>query len=285
MRVMHNRPLTEGCVRSMHDILRSMSRTVVYGAVDLCTGYRGVRRVISGEPIRFPARWCRYYPSVYEPEKFAFLRQHCRPGDTVLDIGAHIGLFTVLLARLVGEHGRVFSFEPTPLTRSVLAQTVRMNRCSSIVSIRSEAVARSTGTAPFYDTGAPLSNANSLVPAQPGSEVHEVATVSIDDFAATHGLSIQFLKIDAEGGELAILDGARKTLRRDRPRVQLEVHPVPLEREPGALDALWKLLREERMAICLNGRTVEPTWFMRLDEAVELQVIPEEQLAVGGKSA
>src|SRR6266581_4235350 len=102
--------------------MKALARWVAYGILDCCTGWRGVKRVISGEPIRFPARWCRYYPREYEASKFAFLRASCREGQTALDIGAHLGVFSVLLARLVGLRGRVFSFEPTPSTAATLRQ-------------------------------------------------------------------------------------------------------------------------------------------------------------------
>ena len=82
--------------------MKPLIKTVSYKALDLVMGGRGVRRLIGGEPFRFRARWSRYYSADYEPATFGFLREHCRPGDTVLDIGAHIGLFTVFLSRLVG---------------------------------------------------------------------------------------------------------------------------------------------------------------------------------------
>src|SRR4051794_23344965 len=135
----------------------------VYCAVDLCLAGRGVNRRIGGESVRFPVRWCRWYAADYEPGTFSFLRAHCGRGDTAMDLGAHLGLFTVVMARLVGPNGRVFSFEPTPQTRAVLEKTVRLNGCDTIVEVHGEAVAGATGTSVFYDTGDVVSNANSLV--------------------------------------------------------------------------------------------------------------------------
>src|SRR5262245_11518822 len=137
-------------------------KSFVYGAVDVCTAGRGIKRVICGEPIRFPPRWSRYYPRDYDPPKFEFLRAHCHEGDLVMDIGAHLGLFSVFMSRQVGPSGRVFSFEPTSHTRQALEQTIRLNHCSN-VEVRAEAVAGSSGTAMLYDTGHALSNANSLI--------------------------------------------------------------------------------------------------------------------------
>src|SRR3712207_5734051 len=120
--------------------IKSLTKSVVYGALDISTSRRGIKRTIGGEEIRFPARWFRYYEADYEPETFSFLRANLKEGQTALDIGAHIGLFSVVMARLVGASGHVFSFEPTPLTNEVLKETVRLNRCEEIVEVRGEAV-------------------------------------------------------------------------------------------------------------------------------------------------
>ena len=106
------------------DILKQAKR-VAYAALDARHGFRGVPRMVNGEVIRFPARWSRYYPATYEPTKTAFLRERAAQGATVIDLGAHIGLFSVHLARSVGPSGRVVSCEPAPETAAVLRRTVR----------------------------------------------------------------------------------------------------------------------------------------------------------------
>ena len=167
---------------------RQVIKDLVYGAIDLCTARRGVNRMIGGESVRFPVRWCRWYATDYEPGTFAFLRAHCGRGDTVIDLGAHLGVFTVVMARLVGPNGHVFSFEPTPQTRRVLEETVRLNGCDTIVEVHGEAVAGATGTAVFYDTGDIVSNANSLVHTGRSREGLEVPTIRLDDFVAQQDL-------------------------------------------------------------------------------------------------
>src|SRR5262249_18759416 len=150
-----------------------------------------------------PARYCRYYPTTYEPATFAFLRNHCGPGQTVIDIGAHIGLFSILMARQVGPTGRVFSFEPTPFTRSVLARVIHLNDCEKVVAVCGEAVSGVTGEATFYDTGTTIPCQNSLV--HPAGNGHRrgipIATIRLDDFVFGQGLQPRCLKIDVEGAE------------------------------------------------------------------------------------
>ncbi len=106
---------------------------------------------MNGEQVRMAPRWARYYPHDYEPAKQHFLREHCRPGSTVMDIGAHIGLYTALMGRYVGAEGHVLAFEPTCATRRHLRRTVRLNRLSN-VEIRDEAISDTRGVGWLYDT-------------------------------------------------------------------------------------------------------------------------------------
>jgi FkbM family methyltransferase len=255
---------------------RSLLKATAYGTLDLVTAGRGVRRTVNGEPYRFPARWCRYYPAVYEPETAAFLRAHCKPGDVALDIGAHIGLFSVLMARLVGQAGRVFSFEPTPLTRAVLEQTVRLNDAQGVIEVRGEAVSRTTGTASFHDAGAALGAANSLVPIDrpDAGPVIPVPTIRVDDFVRERGVVPRCLKIDAEGAELDVLLGAERALTAARPVADLALHPAALARAGGSLKQLWDVLRDYRMGVVRDGGAVTEDWFCRQDGLFNVHLIP-----------
>lgn len=256
--------------------MKSLLKSIAYGTLNLSTGGRGVKRIIGGEAIRFPARWSRYYETDYEPATFDFLRAHCRRGQTALDIGAHIGLFSVVMARLVGPAGRVFSFEPTPLTRNVLRETVRLNGCDDVVDVRGEATARVTGSATFYDTGDAVSNANSLVQSQRSKSGYRVNTVSVDDFSGSRGLSIDCLKIDVEGAELEVLMGAERTFLVARPAVWLALHPPFLgDSSAKALDDIWKILEEYRMSVWYHGTRVEADWFREQRELFDVHLLPQ----------
>ncbi len=265
----------------MTNWMTSLSRSIVYGALDSCTAGRGVKRVVSGEPVRFKARWCRFYPSVYEPETFKFLRAHLRPGETALDIGAHIGLFSVLMARLVGPSGRVFSFEPVPAIRDILCETLRLNDCIEITETRGEAVASTTGRATFYDTGETISNAGSLIPTARSRSEFPVETVSVDDFAVRRGIFVHCLKIDAEGAELQILRGACRTLLACRPVVLLALHPTVLRRSGASLAEVWGVLQGHGMIALHDNRPVDGNWFCRQEDLVDVQILPQESAVLG----
>ena len=149
------------------------------------------------------------------------------PGDTVFDVGAHFGYFSLLFAALAGPSGRVFSFEPTPSTFAVLASNAHGD--SRIHPIKAAAGA-TAGRLSIADYGLKYSAWNTLagdgrlgsaaVAAAPVPV--EVEVLSLDAFADARGLAPGFLKIDAENYETEVLQGAARQLDSHRPTLLLE---------------------------------------------------------------
>lgn len=246
----------------------------IYKVIDLLTLHRGIRASVNGEAVRFSPRWSRYFPEVYEPSTFKFLKEHTPIGGTVIDLGAHIGLFSVVAARLVGPGGKVFAFEPTAFTRGVLEQTIKLNGVSDRVEARSEAVGETTGTANFFDSGDELSVSNSLISygslSRSGTEVK---VSSLDEFVATRGAHVDFLKIDVEGAELQVLRGAEKTFEM-RPFVSLGLHPEPIATAGGTLGEIWDVLAKYRMSVTEDGAPVSQEEFCGRADRFDVQLVP-----------
>jgi FkbM family methyltransferase len=252
----------------------SFIKETAYKVLDAATLGRGVTRDIGGEKIKFPARWSRYYEADYEPETFRFFRANIHPGNTVLDIGGHIGLFAVVAARLVGEGGKVYSFEPTPFTRGVLQEVVELNGCGRIVEIRGEAVSSQRGEATFFDTGNAISNANSLVKTDLSKAEIRVPMISVDEFAAERGLKIDCLKIDVEGAELDVLRGARSTFLNDRPAARLGLHPPFIIQNEQSLGEIWEVLAEYKLHVVFEGEPATREWFCSQNELFDVDLLP-----------
>ena len=157
-----------------------------------------------------------------------------RAGNVVVDVGANVGTHAVFLSHLVRAEGKVLAFEPLPPNIGVLRETIwRRSRFPNIEVIQ-RAVGNPTGagtevtmTAPGYD----LTQA-SLRRHDAGSWEHEnsvreytVALTSLDAEREVQTLtSIDFVKIDVEGGELDVWRGAAQTFRRHHPLVYCEVY-------------------------------------------------------------
>ena len=252
----------------------SLLKETAYKIADVATLGRGISREIGGTKIKFPARWSRWYVKDYEPETFEFLRENVKPGATVLDLGAHMGLFSVVMSQLVGKQGRVYSFEPTPSTRSVLKEVVKINGCSHNVQVRSEAVSREKGTFFFYDTGDLVSNANSLVQTARSAGKIEVNAISLDEFAAEQKEKINCLKIDVEGAELDLLEGAKKVFTEMRPVALLSLHPASIKANNQSLESIWDILESYKMRMIYEGKPATKESFCGHDELFDVNLFP-----------
>jgi FkbM family methyltransferase len=249
------------------------AKTATYEAVDVLTRRRGIARKFNGHTVRFPPRWARYYPGEYEPAKQSFLEERCSEGGTVIDGGAHIGLFTVIMARSVGPAGRVLAFEPTPDTRAVLTRTLKLNEVDN-VTVWPSALSSTSGTALFHATSDPGSNANSLGRGSRSAVEYSVNTCSLDDLALDR---VSCIKLDIEGGELDALLGAGDLLRRDRPAIAMEVHPEQLLLFGQSSKQLWEVLAEHGAVVRRNGRLLDEAQFTRESEPFEVQITLDER--------
>lgn len=152
------------------------------------------------------------------------LERVLRPACVFYDIGANVGFFTVIAARLCGSKGRVLAFEPVPENAAAIRRNLRLNGFAN-VEVHESAVARTTGQAELrlahYAGGAALADAPSP-PDVKGSI--RVATLAIDDLIETRGAPPpDVVKIDVEGAELAALEGMACTIARHRPAILYEI--------------------------------------------------------------
>lgn len=156
----------------------------------------------------------------YEPE-LRWLVSRLEPGDWFVDVGANIGIYSIHAARKVGTNGRVFSIEPSPEAAAILRKNVAANDLCEIVTVINSAAADKTGR--LYLSGNPHQwNSLQLSATPPGIEI---PVTTVDDLLAIHGNSktcIRGIKIDAEGVEMEILQGAIDTLEKFSPIIVFE---------------------------------------------------------------
>ena len=138
-------------------------------------------------------------------------RKLIRPGDTVLDIGANIGIVTVLMARLAGQDGRVHSFEPNPRLVQRLHQVVERN-CLSNVTVHPIALGRQAGILELH-IPADNAGAGSLVRNRSRDNC-EIVQVSVKALSSVmNAQPVRLIKIDVEGFEMDVFHGADALLR------------------------------------------------------------------------
>jgi FkbM family methyltransferase len=162
----------------------------------------------------------------FESAEFHFLQRCLRPGMTVLDIGAHHGLYSLAASKSVHPRGHVHSFEPSPRERRLLERNLRINLCAN-VSVHVNALGVTRGRATLFLVEGILDGCNSL--RSPGdctnTRAIEVDVVSLDEFTQENAISIiDFMKMDVEGAELSVLQGASRLLSSPaRPLILAEI--------------------------------------------------------------
>jgi FkbM family methyltransferase len=193
-----------------------------------------IRTVISG-PCRglrykiFPGYGWAYLYGGWERPQVRAMCKLLKPGSVAYDIGANYGMHTLLFARLTGASGRVFAFEPSPEVFAALAYQLELNSIQT-VTIVNQAVAEKTGEAQFDI--AHHRGAGHLTDV--GRGAYKVETTSLDDFVFNRReLPPDFIKIDVEGAESRVLQGAVQVIRQFRPTMMIECHNPAEDRAVG----------------------------------------------------
>lgn len=201
----------------------------------------GLRRMINGTDLVLLSHDLHGIPEVYEPEMWSALMGKVRPGDVVADVGAFIGLYTVALANRVGVEGRVYAFEPDPVSFGRLCRHMTLNGLDDRVRTFPWAVGAES-TLLGFASGRGLES--TVIPdALPA--VDRVKSVHLDSIFA--GKQLDILKVDVEGYEQHVLRGACELMRDEEraPRaIFVEVHPFAWESfgvtDRCLLENLWQ---------------------------------------------
>jgi FkbM family methyltransferase len=166
-----------------------------------------------------PLREKFYWTGTHERAVQTALVELLHRGDIVWDVGAHIGFFTLLSARLVGPTGEVVAFEPVRGNRSRLNESLRLNGVENVV-VRGEAVAASNGHTVLHPHGSSLMW---TLRQGNGSATNTAVHCVTLDRVSVELRSPTLIKVDAEGAELDVLRGARDLLRESRPAIVIEL--------------------------------------------------------------
>lgn len=215
--------------------------------------YRDSRRVLPGDTLVaedvYGTRFVLYpwdrpnlpylYRHPYDVAEFQAIPRLVQPGDIAFDVGANIGIYSVLLSRLCGPVGRVWAFEPVPDTYWRLRETLALNRCENVTPLQ-VAICEKDGTARMNLFERQFSEWNSLgkpsMRSPNGNLVSprqsvEVPAQTLDRFCVAQGIErINFLKVDVEGFELFVFRGAERLLKERRvDYICFEISKEPLK--------------------------------------------------------
>lgn len=162
---------------------------------------------------------------VYEPLETSVVQGNVKPGDVVVDAGANIGYYTLLLARLVGPQGKVIAIEPDPDNFALLKKNVEANGYRNVTLIQ-KAISDGAGKVKLYRSIRSTAQ-HSLAASGENDPYVEVDLGRLDDLVPD---SINFMKIDVEGAEVGAMNGARELFARSpQLKIMTEFNPRALD--------------------------------------------------------
>jgi len=199
---------------------------------------------------------------IHEKATTDLFKKTVKEGNTVVDLGANIGYFTLLAARIVGDKGKVYAFEPEPRNYNYLIKNIELNNYNN-VSATQKAVSDKNGKTKLYicsyDTGHHTINQHRGIEAYKPDFVDdkkdfiEIETVTLDDFLEDKGKSVNVIKMDVEGAEVLALSGMDRILRgNENLKMFIEFFPL-LIKEMGSSpkEFVDKLLKDYRFSISI----------------------------------
>jgi FkbM family methyltransferase len=159
----------------------------------------------------------------FEPGLTGIILEYLNKKDTFIDVGAHFGYFTRLGSYIVGEQGKVHSFEPIPTTYDILESNTTNK---SNIKINNFALFSKNCRIQMMNLGTDRSAYNSIITEDSDNNTKDffyVDTIRLDDYVNSNGIRPNFIKLDAEDSEYEVLTGAQSTLETFVPIVTLEV--------------------------------------------------------------
>lgn len=195
-----------------------------------------------------------YFVGLYEPIESWFFCHLIKPGAIVIDAGANVGQYTLLASTQAGPQGQVHSFEPMPENFNTLRHHVELNHCHN-VHLNQVALWSEPGEMELYRPLDGEHNNGSFVILHPDPEkrptnidsqsLTKVPVLTLDQYVEEHNLpSVDLIKMDIEGAEPFVLQGARRTLERFRPPILAEVRQDALAGLGTTLEEFETLLQD-----------------------------------------
>ena len=254
---------SDAILASLTDVFARIRPPVISAGADvLATEVEGLIVGVPGSEWRMAAYHA--FRGVMEPGLTKYFCSLIKPGSVVVDVGANVGIYTLLAAKLLQGKGKIYSFEPTPRTYEILRDNVQVNGFLElgIIHLHQLAVTDRSGKARLSifqrDSGH-----NTLFNDGKADNEIEVATTSLDEILAMQE-QVDIVKIDAEGAEPLIVRGMRQVIQRNpKIRIVLEFAPVHLLRAGGSpmglLDDIASLGFDIRRIDDVNGDLLNVT--------------------------
>lgn len=205
---------------------------------------------------------------IYEPAETELVKKEIKEGNVVVDVGAHIGYYTLIFAKLVGANGTVFAFEPDPIIFPLLKKNVEINEYKNVILIQ-KGVSNIQETVQFNycqdDKG------RFMTPG--GNQLGQIDFIRLDDYFKNYDGRIDFIKMDIDGADGKALQGMSGLLSKNKNiKIVTEFWPIGLKRSGMEPAEYLKLLFRHGFTLydIKKQEKIEPDHIARLLETYSL---------------
>lgn len=172
--------------------------------------------------------WNRYYRS-----ERALIADYVNKSDTVVDVGANLGFFTILLSNLVGPNGKIFSFEPSKKTFKALSENIKINNIRNVI-MENSGCGDIEGTFSLSKDGKFSGMDHIIVDKTEVTNFERIDMIKLDNYFESFNGRINLIKIDTEGYEPNVLKGAVKLINSFHPVLVVELSRTYLQQSVDA---------------------------------------------------
>jgi len=181
---------------------------------------------------------------VYERDGSELVKKLVKQGMTILDLGASIGYYTLIFAKLTGQRGMVYAFEPEPHNCSILLLNLKENHISNVILVQ-KSISNKNGTAKLFvdqgNLGGHTFSYNNILRRRGG--FIDIEAITLDSFFKTRN-HVDFIKIDTQGAEGLAIEGAAELIKRNNLKILMEFWPFGLKNLKTDPEKLLKTLKE-----------------------------------------
>lgn len=180
----------------------------------------------------------------HENGEVKFLGSHLQKGMNVIDIGGYVGVSTTVIAKSIGETGKLYSFEPVPEHFEILNKNISSNGLRNVKTYQ-KVISNHVGIITFHKNDA----SSSIIPERGNYEI-QIDSTTIDTFLQAADVDgIDFINMDCEGSELYALEGARNTLRNNKIKIFCEIHHGFLKRLGLSVQQIVEYLHKLKLQV------------------------------------
>jgi FkbM family methyltransferase len=174
----------------------------------------------------------------YEPYETKLILRQVKTGDMVVDVVANIGYYTILLADKVGKTGKIYAFEPDKLNFEIMVKNVKANKLENVIAVNAAA-----GSKPEkLKLHKSKENFGDHKLYGQEKETEEVKIIRMDDYL--QDINIDLMKIDTQGWEPEVIEGAKKIIKKNKPAMFLEYSPISYQQAKLSGRSMINFLRK-----------------------------------------